>query len=44
MEIILLERVQRRVDMAGHNLFAAVATAADEIYFAFFRRILLDST
>lgn len=44
MEIILLEGIQRSVDMAGHNLFAAVATAADEIHFEFFRRILLDST
>jgi hypothetical protein len=44
MEIILLKRIQRSVDMAGHNLFAAVATAADEIHFAFFRGILLYPT
>jgi hypothetical protein len=44
MEIILLERIQRSVDMAGHILFAAVTTADDEIHFAIFRRTLLDST
>jgi hypothetical protein len=43
MEIILLERIQSSVDMAGYILFAAVTTADDGIH-SFSRRTLLDST